>query len=81
MEDTRDEDENDGGVAISPNGRYIAVNDAWGLRVFDAGGNLLLERATDEFVGGWQLKGVGIANDGSYAYALRNRIVYGVVPE
>jgi hypothetical protein len=74
-----EDSENEGGVAISPNGRYVAVNDAWGLHVFSSDGTLVHERRSDEFVGGWQHKGVGIANDGSYAYAAGNRVVYGQV--
>ena len=66
-----------GGIAISPNGDYVAVNDGWGLHVYNREGELIHERLNDEFLGGWVLKGVGIADDGSYAYAAGNRVIYG----
>lgn len=68
-----------GGIAISPNGEYVAVNDVRGLHVYNAEGELVHERLNEKPLGGWVLKGVGIADDGSYAYAAGNRVIYGHV--
>ncbi len=63
-------------IAVSPNGRYIAVNDVWGVRIYDSTGAFIAEHANTEPLYGQEIKGVGVANDGSYAYAVGSRLFY-----
>ncbi len=69
-----------GGIDISSNGAYVALNDLYGPRVFDARGQVLFQDLSEEPAPGYQSEnGIAIADDGSFAYARGNRIYYRMI--
>jgi hypothetical protein len=69
-----------GGIDMSSSGAYVAVNDLYGPRVFDARGQVLFQDVTEEPAPGYQSEnGIAIADDGSFVFARGNRICYRMV--
>ncbi len=73
-------EERGGGVDMSANGAYVAVNDLYGPRVFDAQGRILFQDLTEDPAPGYQSEnGIAIADDGSFVFARGNRICYRMI--
>jgi len=73
-------EERGGGIDVSSNGAYVAVNDLFGPRVLDVQGHVLFEDRFQEPVPGYQSEnGIAVADDGSFVYARGNRIYYHMI--
>jgi len=66
-----------GGIDVSSNGKYFAVNDQFGPRIFAPQGKVLFQNIQKKPApSDHSENGIAIANDGSFVYALANRIYY-----
>jgi VWFA-related protein len=73
-------EERGGGIDCSANGKYFAVNDQYGPRIFDAAGKILFQDLTKNPAPSEHSEnGIAVADDGSYVFARENRIYYGKI--
>ena len=63
-------------VDASANGKYFAVNDRFGPRIFDAQGNILFQNKQKEPVICGNGNNIAVADDGSFVYSLGTRMYY-----
>ena len=69
-----------GQVYVSPNGKYFAVADRFGPRVFNSQGKVLFQDIQKKPVESDDSgNGIAVANDGSLVYSLANRIYYRMI--